>query len=134
MWLSVPKDLANRSTNMVLLYSVASHRSWEDFFKGGGIVNHSPATTLRGVDANRFDKLMLLIILEFCGKLCAEKRKKTKSSKDKKNPSVTSKERSPSISSSKGRSSRASSTSKLNKTTTPNGDKINYIVTSEIKT
>ena len=28
--LSEPKDLANRQTDMVLLYSLASHRYWDD--------------------------------------------------------------------------------------------------------
>ena len=30
--LSVPKDLANHSTDMVLLYSEASHRSWKEYY------------------------------------------------------------------------------------------------------
>ena len=41
--LFIPKDLANRSTDMVLLYNVASHRSWKVYNCFGG-----ESTTLSG--------------------------------------------------------------------------------------
>ena len=44
MCLSVPKDLANHLTDIVHLYSVASHKSWEMFIAilGESTTHHPP--------------------------------------------------------------------------------------------